>query len=174
MLRDRQLPVIAVGRRCGAKQRCVTVMRFVIVGGGGHGLATAYYLAKNHGITDVAVVEKGWIGSGNSGRNTAIVRSNYLFPASIAFYDHSLTLFEELTRELNFNILFSQRGVLNLANSRAAFNAMRRRVAVLRHLGVDAHLLTPAEIGSLAPALRLHTPKFGVGGSFNRAQYRAP
>lgn len=138
----------------------------VVVGGGGHGLATAYYLAKNHGITDVAVVEKGWIGGGNSGRNTAIVRSNYLFPASIAFYDRSLTLFERLTHELNFNILFSQRGVLNLANSRAAFNAMRRRVATLQHFGVDAHLVTPDAIRALAPALRLQTPTSTVVGGF--------
>lgn len=138
----------------------------VVVGGGGHGLATAYYLAKNHGITNVAVVEKGWIGGGNSARNTSIVRSNYLFPASIEFYDRSLTLFENLTRELNFNILFSRRGVLNVANSRAAFNAMRRRVAVLNHHGVDADLLCPAEIRTLAPMLRLHTPTSLVVGGF--------
>jgi sarcosine oxidase, subunit beta len=138
----------------------------IVVGGGGHGLATAYYLAKNHHITNVAVIEKGWIGGGNSGRNTSIVRSNYLHPASIAFYDRSLTLFENLTRELNFNILFSRRGVLNLANSRAALNAMRRRVTVLRHHGVDAQLLGVAEIAGMAPALRLHTPTNRVVGGF--------
>ncbi|MEQ9573030.1 MAG: FAD-dependent oxidoreductase, partial [Nitratireductor sp.] len=89
----------------------------VIVGGGGHGLATAYYLAKEHGITNVAVLEKGWLGSGNIGRNTTIVRSNYLLPESIRFYDFSVKLWEELAHDLNYNVMFSQRGILNLAHS---------------------------------------------------------
>src|SRR5437870_2089937 len=89
----------------------------IIVGGGGHGLATAYYLAKEHGITNVAVIEKGWIGGGNTGRNTTIVRSNYFYPESAAFYDYALTLYEELSRELNFNVMTSQHGVINLIQS---------------------------------------------------------
>ena len=90
----------------------------VIVGGGGHGLATAYYLAKEHGITNVAVIEKGWLGGGNTGRNTTVVRSNYLFPESARLYDFALKLYEGLSRELNFNIMLSQRGLLMLAHSR--------------------------------------------------------
>jgi sarcosine oxidase subunit beta len=90
----------------------------VVVGGGGHGLATAYYLAKNHGITNVAVVEAGWIGGGNTGRNTTIVRSNYLYPESARLYDFSLKLYEGLSQELNYNIMLSARGVLTLAHSR--------------------------------------------------------
>src|SRR5438045_6613661 len=89
----------------------------VIVGGGGHGLATAYYLAKEHGITNVAVLEKGWLGGGNTGRNTTIIRSNYLTDDSAALYEHSLKLWEGLTAELNFNLMLSQRGVLNLAHT---------------------------------------------------------
>ena len=89
----------------------------VIIGGGGHGLATAYYLAKNHNITNVAVLEKNWIGSGNTGRNTTIVRSNYLLNESSRLYEHSLKLWEGLSKELNYNVMFSQRGVLNLAHS---------------------------------------------------------
>lgn len=89
----------------------------VIVGGGGHGLATAYYLAKNHGITNVAVLEKGWIGGGNVGRNTTIVRANYLIPQKTPFYDFSLKLWERLEQDLNYNAMVSQRGVLNLFHS---------------------------------------------------------
>src|SRR5919109_1240715 len=91
----------------------------VVVGAGGHGLATAYYLAKEHGITDVAVLEKGWLGGGNTGRNTTIVRSNYLLNANARFYEHSLKLWQGLSQDLNFNVMLSQRGVLNLYHSDA-------------------------------------------------------
>lgn len=130
----------------------------VIVGGGGHGLATAYYLAKEHGIRNVAVLEQAWIGSGNSGRNTQIIRSNYLAPASAAFYEHSLRLYEGLSRELNYNIMFSQRGVVNLAASRAGLNAMNRRVNALRHAGIDAEMLDTREVQELLPLLRPSSP----------------
>ena len=96
----------------------------VIIGGGGHGLATAYYLAKEHGITNVAVLEKGWIGGGNTGRNTTIVRSNYLWDECAHLYEHSLKLWEGLSQDLNYNVMFSQRGLLNLAHSQ---HEMRRR-----------------------------------------------
>src|SRR3546814_62266 len=99
----------------------------VIVGGGGHGLATAYYLARNHGITNVALLEKGWIGGGNVGRNTTIVRSNYLLDGNNHFYGHSLKLWEGLSRDLNYNVMFSQRGVLNLAHSDGQMHAYARR-----------------------------------------------
>src|ERR1700687_4130281 len=89
----------------------------VVIGGGGHGLATAYYLARKHGVRNVAVLERGWIGGGNSGRNTQVTRSNYFYPVSSAFYDHSLKLYEGLGSELNFNVMLSQRGLIALAHS---------------------------------------------------------
>jgi sarcosine oxidase, subunit beta len=127
----------------------------VIVGGGGHGLAAAYYLAKNHGITNVAVVERGWIGGGNTGRNTTIVRSNYLFPESARLYDFSLQLYEGLSRALNFNIMLSQRGLVMLAHSRHDLDAMSRWANAMRMNGIAAELLTRDEVGALAPALDL-------------------
>jgi sarcosine oxidase subunit beta len=125
----------------------------IIIGGGGHGLSTAYYLAKEHGITNVAVLEKGWLGSGNVGRNTTAVRSNYLLPANTRFYEHSMKLWEGLSHELNYNVMFSQRGCLNLAHTPAQFDDYARRGNAMRHLGVDAELMTPAEIKRLIPAL---------------------
>ena len=110
----------------------------VIIGGGGHGLSTAYYLAKEHGISNVAVVEKGWLGSGNIGRNTTIVRSNYLLPDSIRFYEHSMRLWENLSHDLNFNVMFSQRGILNLAHTPAQADDYIRRGNAMRHGGGDA------------------------------------
>lgn len=98
----------------------------IVVGGGGHGLATAYYLAKNHGLTNVAMLEAGWIGDGNTGRNTTIVRSNYLYPESARLYDFSLRLYESLSRDLNFNIMLSPRGVVTLAHSRHDLDAQSR------------------------------------------------
>jgi len=127
----------------------------IIVGGGGHGLATAYYLAKNHGVTRVAVIERGWIGGGNTGRNTTIVRSNYLYPESARLYDFSLQLYEGLSQELNFNIMLSQRGLVLLAHSRHDLNAMSRWANAMRMNGIAAELLTRDEVGALAPALDL-------------------
>ncbi|HET9579155.1 MAG TPA: sarcosine oxidase subunit beta family protein [Usitatibacter sp.] len=123
----------------------------VIVGGGGHGLATAYYLAKNHGIRNVAVLEKGWIGGGNTGRNTTIVRSNYLWNESGALYEHSLKLWEGLNEELNINLMFSQRGVLNLAHNLSDVREGRRRVEANRLNGIDAEWLTPAQVKAFCP-----------------------
>ncbi|MGH9577892.1 MAG: FAD-dependent oxidoreductase, partial [Terriglobales bacterium] len=125
----------------------------VIIGGGGHGLATAYYLAKNHGICDVAVLERGWIGGGNTGRNTTVIRSNYLFPESARLYDHSVRLYETLSRDLNFNIMFSQRGMVTLAHSRHDIDAQSRWANAMRLNGVDADLLTRDEVARLMPAL---------------------
>jgi sarcosine oxidase, subunit beta len=127
----------------------------VIVGGGGHGLATAYYLAKNHGITNVAVIERGWIGGGNTGRNATIVRSNYLYPESARLYDFSLQLYEGLSQALNFNIMLSQRGLVLLAHSRHDLDAMSRWANAMRMNGIAAELLTRDEVGALAPALDL-------------------
>ncbi len=125
----------------------------VIIGGGGHGLATAYYLAKVHGITSVAVVEKGWLGGGNTARNTTIVRSNYLWDESAAIYDKSLKLWEGLSQELNFNVMFSQRGVLNLAHNQHDLRDISRRINAIRLNGVDSEFLTPAEIKAFCPIL---------------------
>ena len=127
----------------------------IIIGGGGHGLAAAYYLAKNHGVTDVAVIERGWIGGGNTGRNTTIVRSNYLYPESARLYDFSLKLYEGLSQALNFNIMLSQRGLVLLAHSRHDLDAMSRWANAMRMNGIAAELLTRAQVGALAPALDL-------------------
>lgn len=110
----------------------------VIVGGGGHGLATAYYLAKNHGIRDVAVIEKGYIGGGNAGRNTTIFRSNYLLPGNEPFYEWSVKLWEGLEQELNYNVMASQRGIVNLYHSDAQRDAYARRGNAMRLAGADA------------------------------------
>jgi methylglutamate dehydrogenase subunit A len=125
----------------------------VIVGGGGHGLATAYYLAKVHGITNVAVLEKGWLGGGNTGRNTTIVRSNYYLPENSRFYEFSLKLWEQLSSELNYNVMFSQRGVLNLAHTNPEVDAFLRRGNAMRLNGIDAEFLSVAEIEKLVPIL---------------------
>jgi len=125
----------------------------VIVGGGGHGLATAYYLAKLNGLRNVAVLEKGWLGGGNTGRNTTIVRSNYLIEANAHFYEHSLKLWEGLSQELNYNVMFSQRGVLNLAHSDAQMDAYARRGNAMRLNGIDAELLDRAAVQAMVPHL---------------------
>ena len=110
----------------------------VIVGGGGHGLATAYYLAKNHGITDVCVVEKGWLAGGNMARNTTIIRSNYLYDESAAIYDHALKLWEGLSQELNYNVMYSPRGVMMLAHNVHDVQSLKRHIYANRLNGVDA------------------------------------
>ena len=113
----------------------------VIVGGGGHGLATAYYLAKEHNLKNIAVVEKGWIGGGNTGRNTTIIRSNYLWDASAGLYDHALKIWENLSQELNYNIMFSQRGVMNLAHNLHDVRELKRRTHANRLNGIDCEWL---------------------------------
>ncbi len=123
----------------------------IIVGGGVHGLATAYYLAANHGITNVAVLEKDYIGSGGSGRNTAIIRSNYLTPEGVRFYDRSLKLYETLAADLNFNVMFSQRGHLTLAHSDSALRTMTWRAEVNKLEGVDSKVIDPGEVKRLVP-----------------------
>lgn len=127
----------------------------LIIGGGGHGLATAYYLAKNHGITNVAVLERGWLAGGNMARNTAIIRSNYLWDESAAIYEHSLSLWESLPAELDYDILFSQRGVMNLAHSLGDIREGQRRVSANRLNGVDAEWLDLDEIQRLCPIVNL-------------------
>jgi sarcosine oxidase, subunit beta len=125
----------------------------IVVGGGGHGLATAYYLAKNHGLTNVAVIEKGWIGGGNTGRNTTIVRSNYLYPESARLYEFSLQLYEKLSQTLNFNIMLSQRGLIVLAHSRHDLESMSRWANAMLMNDIDAAMLTRDQVNALAPDL---------------------
>jgi sarcosine oxidase subunit beta len=137
----------------------------IIVGAGGHGLASAYYLAKEHGIRNVAVVEKDWLGSGSIGRNTTIVRSNYMLPGNTGFYERSLRLWENLSQELNFNVMFSQRGQFNLCHSPGAVDGARRRGNVMRANGIDAELLDRGEVMRRLPYLdyseRAAFPIFG-------------
>jgi sarcosine oxidase subunit beta len=127
----------------------------VIVGGGGHGLATAYYLAKNHGITNMAVLEKGWLAGGNMARNTTIIRSNYLWDESAGLYEHALKLWEGLEDELEYPLLFSQRGVLNLAHSLQDVRDSVRRVNANKLNGIDAEFLDPAQVAEICPILNV-------------------
>jgi sarcosine oxidase subunit beta len=140
--------------------------RVVIVGGGGHGLATAYYLATEHGITDVAVLERGPIGLGNVGRNTTIIRSNYFHPDNIRFYEFSLKLWEGLERRLNFNMMVSQRGMLNLFHTEAQRDLFTRRGNQMRLLGVDAEALSRRDVRALVPLVDLDNGRFPVLGGF--------
>ncbi|MBS0395500.1 MAG: sarcosine oxidase subunit beta family protein [Proteobacteria bacterium] len=127
----------------------------VIVGGGGHGLGAAYYLAAEHGLTNIAVVEKGWIGGGNTGRNTTIIRSNYLFDESAALYDHSLKLWKDLSQVLNYNVMFSPRGVMMLAHTVHDIQVIKRHVHANRGNGVDNEWLTPEEAKAFCPILNI-------------------
>ncbi len=127
----------------------------VIIGAGGHGLATAYYLAKNHGITNVAVLDKGYLGGGNTARNTTIIRANYLTPEGVAFYKESVQLYRDLSIELDINLMYSERGHLTLAHTDAAVRTSRWRAEVNKHLGVDSELVFPDEIARICPELNL-------------------
>jgi sarcosine oxidase subunit beta len=136
----------------------------IIIGGGGHGLATAYYLAKNHGVRRIAVLEKAYIGSGNAGRNTTIIRSNYLLTGNLPFYELSMRLWEGLEQDLNYNAMVSQRGVLNLFHSDAQRDAFARRGNAMRMHGVDAELLDIDGIRRMAPFLDVDTARFPIKG----------
>jgi len=118
----------------------------IIIGGGGHGLGTAYYLAKEHGLKNIALIEKGWLGGGNTGRNTTIIRSNYLWDDSAHLYEHSLKLWENLSQELNYNVMFSQRGVMNLAHNEHDIKEIKRRVSANNLNGIDSEWLSKEEI----------------------------
>jgi len=129
----------------------------IIIGAGGHGLATAYYLAKDHNITNVAVIEKGWLGGGNTGRNTTAIRSNYYYPESCALYDLSVELYEDLSRELNYNVMFSQRGILTLCHSEPEMELASRFTNAMKLNGVDADLIGPKDVQKRAPILNYST-----------------
>jgi len=137
----------------------------IIIGGGGHGLATAYYLAKKHNMRNIAVLEKGWIGGGNTGRNTTIIRSNYLWDASAGLYDHALKIWENLSQELNYNIMFSQRGVLNLAHNEHDVKEIRRRVSANKLNGIDSEWVDPHQIKKLVPIMNTENCRYPVLGA---------
>ena len=139
----------------------------IIVGGGGHGLGTAYYLAKEHGLKNIAVIEKGWLGGGNTGRNTTIIRSNYLWDESANLYEHSLKLWENLSTELNYNIMFSQRGVMNLAHNEHDVKEIKRRVSANKLNGLDSQWVDPKQIKKLVPIMNTENLRYPVlGASF--------
>ncbi|MEM6905790.1 MAG: FAD-dependent oxidoreductase, partial [Pseudomonadota bacterium] len=142
----------------------------IIIGGGGHGLATAYYIAKNHGIRNVAVVEKGWLGGGNTGRNTTIIRSNYLQPASAEIFELSRTLYEDLSQRLNFNIMFSPRGVLMLAQTEHELRAWKRTSHANRLAGIESEMVSPRKIRELCPIIQTEGPRYPVLGGLWQAR----
>ena len=137
----------------------------IIIGGGGHGLGTAYYLSKEHGIKNIAVIEKGWLGSGNTGRNTTIIRSNYLWNESAFLYDHSLKLWENLSSELNYNVMFSQRGVMNLAHNEHDIKEMKRRISANKLNGLDSRWISKNEIKKLVPIMNTDNLRYPVLGA---------
>lgn len=136
----------------------------IIIGGGGHGLSTAYYLAKNHGIRNVAVLEKGHLGSGNIGRNTTIVRANYLLPGNSEFYSHSLKLWEGLEADLNYNVMMSQRGLIMLCHSDGQRDAFVRRANAMRSRGDDSQMLSVRDLRKLLPYLNYNSARFPIYG----------
>lgn len=140
----------------------------IIIGGGGHGLSTAYYLAKNHGITNIAVLEKGYIGGGNVGRNTTIVRANYFLPGNSEFYSHSLKLWEKLEGELNYNVMHSQRGQVILFHSDGQRDAAARRANAIRNQGDDAELLSVDQLKRMFPYLDYAQTRFPIYGGMNQ------
>ncbi|MDE0045273.1 MAG: sarcosine oxidase subunit beta family protein [bacterium] len=147
---------LGLGPRSGpAFGRAVPRARYdvAIVGGGGHGLATAYYLAREHGVSDVVVIEKGWLGGGNTGRNTTIVRADYLLPGNLEFFGHALSMWPDLSRELNFNVMFSPRGYLDLAHSDGQLDHFVRRANMLNLKGIQARVVDPQTLRELEPAL---------------------
>ncbi|MEO0342238.1 MAG: sarcosine oxidase subunit beta family protein [Pseudomonadota bacterium] len=137
----------------------------IIVGAGGHGLATAYYLGKNHGITNVAIIEKGWLGGGNTGRNTTIIRSNYLQDPSAAIYEKARSLYENLSQDLNYNIMFSPRGVMMLAQTEHEIRGYRRTAYANNLQGVQTEFIGPERVKSLCPIIELKGPRFPVLGA---------
>lgn len=142
----------------------------IVVGAGGHGLATAYYLGKNHGITNVAVIEKGWLGGGNTGRNTTIIRSNYLQDPSAAIYDKALKLYEDLSQDLNYNVMFSPRGLLMLAQTEHEVRGYKRTVYANNLQGVSTEWIGPERVKELAPIIELGGPRYPVLGALYQAR----
>ena len=138
----------------------------IIVGAGGHGLGTAYYLAKEHGITNIAVIEKGWLGGGNTGRNTTIIRSNYLYDESAGLYDHALKLWDGLSQEINYNVMYSARGVMMLSHNVHDTQVFKRHIHANRLNGIDNEWLTPDQAKAFCPPLNIHqSARYPVAGA---------
>jgi sarcosine oxidase subunit beta len=137
----------------------------VIVGAGGHGLATAFYLASEHGLRNVAVIERGWLGGGNTGRNTTIVRSNYLWEESEAIYEHAMKLWEGLTQALDYNVMYSPRGVMMVAHSHHDVQSFKRHLHANRLAGIDAEWLTPQEAKAYCPLLNIESLRYPIAGA---------
>lgn len=142
----------------------------VIVGAGGHGLATAYYLGRNFGITNVAIIEKGWLGGGNTGRNTTIIRSNYLQDPSAAIYERARALYETLSQDLNYNVMFSPRGVMMLAQTEHEMRGYQRTAHANALQGIDTRMITPAEVKKLCPIMNIDGPRYPVLGALWQAR----
>ncbi len=137
----------------------------IIVGAGGHGLATAYYMASEHGMRNIAVVEKGWLGGGNTGRNTTILRSNYLWEESGALYEHALKIWEHLSQDLNYNVMYSPRGVMMLAHNTHDMQVSKRHIHANRLAGIDNEWLTPEQAKEFCPILNIHTQRYPIVGA---------
>ena len=144
--------------------------KVIVVGGGGHGLATAYYLGRNHGITDVAIVEKGWLGGGNTGRNTTIIRSNYLQDASAAIYEKARSLYEDLSQDLNYNIMFSPRGVMMLAQTHHEVRGYQRTAHANSLQGIKTEWIGPERVKQLCPIMNVEGPRYPVLGALWQAR----
>ena len=164
--RARRCAATRAGRSNGPRPSRAQEYDVVIVGAGGHGLATAYYLAKEHGITNVAVLEKGWLGGGNTGRNTTIIRSNYLYDESAGIYDHAVKLWDGLSQDLNYNVMYSPRGVMMLAHNVHDIQVLKRHVHANRLNGVDNEWLTPEQAKEFCPPLNIsHDARYPVVGA---------
>ncbi|MEM8980236.1 MAG: sarcosine oxidase subunit beta family protein [Pseudomonadota bacterium] len=151
--------------RAWAKASPKTSYEAIIIGAGGHGLATAYYLGKNHGITNVAILEKGWLGGGNTGRNTTIIRSNYLQDPSAAIYEKARSLYENLSQDLNYNIMFSPRGVMMLAQTQAEIRGYQRTAYANKLQGVKTEWIGPKRVKELCPIMNIKGPRYPVLGA---------
>ena len=142
----------------------------IIIGAGGHGLATAYYLGKNHGITNVAIIEKGWLGGGNTGRNTTIIRSNYLQDPSAAIYEKARSLYETLSQDLNYNVMFSPRGVMMLAQTHHEVRGYQRTAYANALQGVSTEFIGPQRVKQLVPIIDINGPRYPVLGALYQAR----
>ena len=156
--------------RAWAKREPKKKYDVIIVGAGGHGLATAYYLGKNFGITNVAIIEKGWLGGGNTGRNTTIIRSNYLQDPSAAIYEKSRSLYETMSQDLNYNVMFSPRGVIMLAQTQSEIRGYQRTAHANALQGVQTEWIGPERVKELVPIMNIEGPRYPVLGGLYQAR----